>query len=180
MKTLSTLTALLAIGLSSQAAPIVTVTPSNVGGVDYFLFNVDPNGEVIDTIDIEFIATSGSFLNTENVPGNALFAGATTTADTDVLGLSTVATGLTFVGDEDSNTRFSAAITNLGGTISAPLDVAQVAVADAGISGGDYTFRFARLGSLVGGPESGAFGVPEPGSLALLTIGALAVTRRRR
>lgn len=182
MKTALTLTAATALGLSASAAPIVTVSPFNVGGNDFFVFNVDPNGEVIDTINVEFVATSGSFLNTENAPATVLFAPATTSADTDILGLSTVATGLTVVGDEDSSSRFAAAVASLGGTISAPLDVAQVVLNDASVDGGTYSIRFANQGSEVGSAVTGSFGVPvpEPTSMAMLVIGGWFMSRRRR
>jgi len=171
------------LSITAQAAPIVTVTQGlTLAGNDLFVFNVNPNGTVLDTIDITLTSTSG-FAQTEMAPGVVLFSPAGTADDTDVLGLNTVALGWSILGTLDDVNNFAAAGGPLGSDIPNPLDFAQAVFLGNGIGSGEYTFNFADNGSLVGS-VSGSFGnaVPEPSTLALGCISLLGafVSRRRK
>jgi len=180
MKIVLTALAGLMIGLTAQAQPVISVTQGDAAGSDAFVFNIDPNGFAFDTINIEINALAGSLAQTETTPAVTNFTPALTTADTDILGLNTVALGQSYVGAEDSENRFAGALATLGGTFQSPADFLQVTLADASSEGATYQFRFALNGDEVGQAQSGTIGVPEPGSLALLGLGGLALLRRRR
>ena len=167
----------IALATVSQAAPIVTVTEgTSTGGNDLYTFNIDPNGTVLDTIDITLTATTGAFMG-ENVVAVTEFV--TGADNTDVLGINTTAIGWSILMTQDSTTTLAGAGGPLGQNITAPVDFAQ-AVFPAGSGNlGHYVFNFADDGSLVGSIE-GDFGVPEPSTMLMASMGLLGLAFRRR
>ncbi len=168
---------------SATAAPIVTIDgPTNLGGFDYFTVNLNGNGAQFDTIDFSATAIIGEFANTENDPTVVLFAPAGTSADTDFLGLNTVAVGVTVVGSDDSNTLLAGAVTRLGGSLSDFNNgLAQLVIPEGG--GGIISVAFAAGGQPVFPDDGGdfVFGIiPEPTSIALVGLALAGVSVRRR
>ena len=168
----------LVLGASfAQAAPIITVTPGVTGGGNaYYVFNVNPNGTVMDTIDLK-LTTSDGFIHTEMDPSVVLFTAAGTTDDTDVLGLNTVAAGWSILGSADDANEFAASGGPLGADIASSVDFAQAVMAPTGM--GVYLFQFAAAGELVG-TATDEFGIPEPGTMALAGIALIGLAAGRR
>lgn len=137
----------------TQSAPLITIKPTghvqNMAGPDgnsLYIFNIDPNGTVFDTIGIEFRATSGTMLG-ENVANILELSPAGTNANTDILGLNTIAVGWSVLNSIDSPTEFQAAGGPLGQDIIEPVDIAQIVAPYD--SYGTYTFNFSKVGTLV-------------------------------
>ena len=167
-----------------QSAPIVTISPTGPwpngaapGGNDLYVFNIDPDGTVFDTIDITFEASTGSFAG-ENVPAVVEFTPAGTSANTDVLGLNTVALGWSILVGADTPTLFNAAGGPLGQDIVAPVDFAQI-VPSGFLYRINWTINFADNGVLVGS-QSGIIPVPEPSTAMLALFGLCFFGKHRR
>ena len=170
------------IGVSlAQAAPIVTISPTGglpngagPGGTDLHIFNINPNGTVFDTIDFNFTAGIGTLLG-ENVPAIVEFSPAGTVANTDVLGLNTVALGWSILVSSDTPTEFAAAGGPLGLDITDPVDFVQLVATEP--MNGFWQIRFADNGVLVN--SQGGILWPEPSCAVLALVGLCCLGRRR-
>lgn len=171
------------VTVAVHAAPIITVTPSGPlpngasnGGNDLYVFNINPNGAVFDIVDVTFVVEGGGGFVGENIAGVYEFTPAGSD-NTDVLGLNTVALGWTVLNDADDPTFFTSAGGPLGLDIVAPVDYAQI-VAVPG-SFGTWRIRFADNGVALT-PQSGVWGIPEPGTFALLGLCLMVIAAKRR
>ena len=156
------------------------VPASDNAAVDVFTFDiVGPGAGIYDTINFSTTADN-AFNHLENNAGVLNFAAGN--QDTDFLGAAIFGAGLSTVGVNDGpGATFSGVITSFGGgdTSTFTGDFAQVVLPP--LSRGSYQIDFALSGQPVLSPIMGTYGIPEPGTLVLLTAGlvGICVSRRR-
>ncbi|MBB6430079.1 PEP-CTERM sorting domain-containing protein [Algisphaera agarilytica] len=169
-----------AVSGAAYAQPQITVTQDvSTGGNALFTFEINANGVNYDTINFTTTATAGQFLQTETAVGVYNFVAGND--DSDILGLPTIGSGLSVLGNVDTTSEIAGTITTFGGAPTTSLNggFAQVVFADGEPGAGQYQALFALNGDQVAA-VNGSYVIPEPASLALVGLGGLAMAARRR